>query len=259
LKRVKSVPVPGRSIEFTAALAGAPPCVPDPIGLFWFSEATGDFTESAEAAYVLVPEADPFDPAGPLVAQARMIGETCGAVVWSWTWTPAPLPDPPPEGAVLAVMPGLLEDGANLLVYPVPGYGAGDLAVTAKCAGRTFGPILLTLLPKESGGGGAPCCPEPSAGQYQSATIGDHAAYLFPISGINLSSAMTAAWSVDYTGDDPGPLELRGSPLAGMLVGNYLDTGGYLTTITVTAALGWTCDDGPHVATLRWQLIFSYH
>lgn len=257
MKRVKAVPVPGRSIAFTAALAGAAPCVPDPTGLFWFSEATGDFTEAAEAAYVLVPEADPFDPAGPIVAQARVIGETCGEVVWSWTWTPQALPDPPPQGATLAVAPGVLEDGANLIVYPVPGYGAGDLAVSAECAGRTFGPILLTLLPKE--GGGAECCPEPSAGQLQTSFIGDHAAYLFPVAGINLNSGIETAWSVDYAGDDPGPIELVGLPLSGMLVGNNLDTGGYQTTLTVTAALSWTCEDGPHAQTLTWTLQFSYH
>lgn len=258
MKRVRSIKVPGRSIELTAAIAGAPPCVPDPTGLFWFSETTGDFTESAEAAYFVSPEADPFDPAGPLVAVARVMGETCGGVVWSWIWTPEPLPDPPPEGATLASAPAVLEDGASLLIYPAPGYGAGELSVTAECAGRTFGPILLTLLPLEAGGG-SPCCPEPSAGQYQTAAIGDHAAYLFPIAGINLNSTMTAEWSVDYTGDDPGPLDLIGSALAGTLALANIDDGSHQTTITVTAALTWSCDDGPHSATLTWQLQFSYH
>ena len=260
MKRVKPIRAAGRAIELTAALAGAPPCIPDPTGLFWFSETTGDFTEAAEAAYFISPEPDPFDSAGPLIAVARVLGETCGGVVWSWIWTPEPLPDPPPEGATLASAPAVLEDGASLLIYPAPGYGAGDLSVTAECAGQSLGPILLTLLPAPGGGGGgAPCCPEPAAGQYQCSAIGDHAACLFPIVGTNLHSTMPTEWSVDYAGDDPGPIELVGLPLSGMLVGNNLDTGGYQTTLTVTAALSWTCEDGPHAQTLTWTLQFSYH
>lgn len=262
MKRVKPIRAAGRAIELTAALAGAPPCIPDPTGLFWFSETTGDFTEAAEAAYFISPEPDPFDSAGPLIAVARVLGETCGGVVWSWIWTPEPLPDPPPEGATLASAPAVLEDGASLLIYPAPGYGAGELSVTAECAGRTFGPILLTLLPLEAGGG-SPCCPEPSAGQPISATFEGKLIYLFLVSGINLQSppvgGISTTWSTASTGDPVGPLELLGSPLAATLAINDIDDGGHQTTITVTAELTWACEDGPHSATFAWTLEFSYH
>lgn len=262
MNRVKPIRVPGRAIELTAALAGAPPCVPDPTGLFWFSEATGDFTEAAEAAYFISPESDPFDPAGPLIAVARVLGETCGGVVWSWIWTPEPLPDPPPEGATLASAPAVLEDGASLLVYPASGYGAGEMSVTAECAGRTFGPILLTLLPAQGGASG--CCPTPVAGAMRSIQLPDRLIYLFPIAGDNLraeteSGGIQTAWSADYAGDDPGEMDLIGSALACTLALANIDDGGHQTTITVTAALTWSCDDGPHSATLTWQLQFSYH
>ena len=262
MKRVKPIRAAGRAIELTAALAGAPPCIPDPTGLFWFSETTGDFTEAAEAAYFISPEPDPFDSAGPLIAVARVLGETCGGVVWSWIWTPEPLPDPPPEGATLASAPAVLEDGASLLIYPAPGYGAGDLSVTAECAGQSLGPILLTLLPAP--GGGADCCPAPVAGAGQMVWSPGRLVYVFPIVGSHLnaeteSGGIETVWSVDYVGDDPGGLALVGSVLAGTLALGDIDDGAHQTAITVTAALAWTCRDGPHDAALTWTLEFSYH
>ncbi|MBK8508098.1 MAG: hypothetical protein V9G63_16240 [Candidatus Competibacter sp.] len=229
------------------AQGGAGPCVPQPTGLAWFSDATAEFSELAEAAYLL-----PAEPVGPVLAVARVLGETCGNVAWSSEWTPQSGTGGAPETAGV---------GADLLVYPATGGGPGVLSVTAECGGQTLGPILLTLLPAPSGGS---CCPAPVVGSMQSVQFTDRLVYLFPIAGDNLraeteSGAIQTVWSASYTGDDPGALDLIGSALAGTLALANIDDGGHQTTITVTAELTWECDDGPHAATFAWTLEFSYH
>lgn len=247
MKRVKPIRVPGRAIEWTAALAGDPPCVPDPTGLYWFSDSTGDFTEPTEAAYLSSAEA-----AGPVLAVARVLGETCGEVRWSTEWTPQSGTGGAPEVVGL---------GADFLVYPALGGGPGQLSVSAECGGQSLGPILLTLLPAQ---GGAGCCPAPVAGAMRSISFPDRLIYLFPIAGDNLraeseSGGIQTVWSAEYTGDDPGALDLIGSPLAGTLTLANIGDSGHLTIITVTAALTWACEDGPHSATLAWTIPFIYH
>ena len=229
------------------AQGGAGPCVPQPTGLAWFSDAIAEFSELAEAAYLL-----PAEPVGPVLAVARVLGETCGNVAWSSEWTPQSGTGGAPETAGV---------GADLLVYPATGGGPGVLSVTAECGGQTLGPILLTLLPAPSGGS---CCPAPVVGSMQSVQFTDRLVYLFPIAGDNLraeteSGAIQTVWSASYTGDDPGALDLIGSALAGTLALANIDDGGHQTTITVTAELTWECDDGPHAATFAWTLEFSYH
>lgn len=255
MKRVKPIRAAGRAIELTAALAGAPPCIPDPTGLFWFSETTGDFTEAAEAAYFISPEPDPFDSAGPLIAVARVLGETCGGVVWSWIWTPEPLPDPPPEGATLASAPAVLEDGASLLIYPAPGYGAGELAVSAECAGRAFGPILLVLLPLAVS---SECCPEPVAGESSAVLFGGKLVGHFRIDGKNLQSlrdgGLSTSWTTSTDGTPVEQMYLLGSPLAASLVLDDTSSNNPPTIITVRAELSWACPDGPHTSVLTWQM-----
>lgn len=113
-----------------ASVASA--CKPDPIGLYWFSDLTGAFDQDVEAAYLLMEGA-----AGPLLGIAQVLGETCDDVTWTTAWTPA-------SGAGGA--PGLVEEGANLIVYPLADTQPGILTVSARCAGQAFGPILLTVL-----------------------------------------------------------------------------------------------------------------
>lgn len=118
------------------------PCEPDLTGLFWFSDTTGQFSEDAEAAYLLAAEA-----AGPVLAVARLLGERCGDVEWQTTWTPD-------EGE--GGDPGLTVEGANLVAYQLGTTVAGTLLVSATCDGQSFGPIALTLLAAPATGSCAP-------------------------------------------------------------------------------------------------------
>lgn len=238
----------GLKLTLQPAVEAARPCSPAPAGIYWFSDSTGEFTEQTEAAYLSSAEA-----AGPVLAVARALGETCGEVRWSTEWTPQSGTGGAPEVVGL---------GADLLVYPALGGGPGVLSVTAECGGQPLGPILLTLLPAQGGASG--CCPAPVAGAMRSIPFPDRLIYLFPITGDNLraeteSGGIQTAWSADYAGDDPGALDLIGSALACTLALANIDDGGHQTTITVTAALTWACEDGPHSATFAWTLEFSYH
>lgn len=116
----------------TSTTSAARACKPAPTGLYWFSDLTGAFDQDVEAAYLLAEGA-----AGPLLGLARVLGETCDDVTWTTTWTPA-------SGESGA--PGLIEEGASLIVYPLADTLPGILSVTALCAGLSFGPILLTVL-----------------------------------------------------------------------------------------------------------------
>lgn len=138
--RTQTLTVPGREIALTLPMGLSPtpcpevaPCVSAIQGLFWFSDLTGDFTEISEAVYLLAAGA-----AGPLLGMARVLGETCGEVAWSHQWTPA-------DGAI-GGGPGLVNDGARLIVYPLATTVPGLLSVSATVAGQSFGPIVLTLL-----------------------------------------------------------------------------------------------------------------
>jgi hypothetical protein len=238
----------GLKLTLQPAVEPARPCRPAPAGLAWFSDASADFTEISEAAYLL-----PNEPIGPLLALARVLGETCGDVNWSTEWTPAAGTGGAPEAVGV---------GADLLVYPTIGGGPGQLSVSADCGDQSLGPILLTLL--AAPGGGADCCPAPVAGAGQMVWSPGRLVYVFPIVGSHLnaeteSGGIETVWSVDYVGDDPGGLALVGSVLAGTLALGDIDDGAHQTAITVTAALAWTCRDGPHDAALTWTLEFSYH
>lgn len=237
----------GLKLTLQPAVEPARPCRPAPAGLAWFSDASADFTEISEAAYLL-----PNEPIGPLLALARVLGETCGEVKWSTEWTPAAGTGGAPEAVGV---------GADLLVYPAIGGGPGQLSVSADCGGQSLGSILLTLLAAPAGGG-SECCPEPAARPPSWGQYGDKLAYLFEIGGTNLKAELDgeiiSIWSVSYTGDDPGPLALTSGHLAAMLfVNEYVQRLGLTTQITVAAELGWTCADGWHTATLTWDLSFS--
>ncbi len=144
----KVVQVPGRAIGMTVPMALAAtvvavaPCEPDLTGLFWFSDTTGQFSEDAEAAYLLDTES-----AGPVLAVARLLGERCGDVEWQTTWTPDT-----GEGGD----PGLTEESADLIAYQLSTTVAGTLLVSATCDGQSFGPIALTLLAAPVTGSCAP-------------------------------------------------------------------------------------------------------
>ena len=139
--RTKTITTPGRAVALTIPLAPlAPACAPTPGGLVWFSDATGDFTEIAEAARLGAAEAF-----GPVLAVARALGETCGSVDWTTNWTPA-------SGS--GGDPAIKADGALLYVYQAVGTAPGELRVSAQCGRQTLGPISLTILPAPSGA----CC-----------------------------------------------------------------------------------------------------
>lgn len=133
----QEIVIPGQStglqLTLQPTVEAAKPCQAKPTGLFWFSDLTGDFTEISEAAYLLAAGA-----AGPVLGVARVLGETCGEVAWSHQWTPA-------DGAI-GGGPGLVNDGARLIVYPLATTVPGLLSVSATVAGQSFGPIVLTLL-----------------------------------------------------------------------------------------------------------------
>lgn len=144
----KTLTTPGRDIKLTLALQPQPitplmepsaaepvVCVPDIEGLFWLSDADGTFSETAEAAYLLPL---PDQAAGPVLAVAGLIGETCGALAdWKTGWDPA---------SGFGGAPGVYKDGNRLLIWPKEDTEPGLLSVKATVNQRTYGPILLTLL-----------------------------------------------------------------------------------------------------------------
>lgn len=139
-------PAAGRAMGVTYKMvklpAEAAPCVPTALQLVWFTDAAGTFSETSEAAYLLP---DPDLAAGPVLAVAGIIGETCDAPVqWITAWAP--------EGT--GGEPGLFEDGTRLVVWPKTGSGPGLLTVWAHIAGRRYGPINLTVLRYECAGYG---------------------------------------------------------------------------------------------------------
>ncbi len=142
-------PAIARSIGVTYKMVKLPvaaaPCVPDALKLVWFTDATGTFSETAEAAYLLP---DPDLAAGPVLAVAGILGETCGAEIqWLTAWAP--------EGT--GGEPGVFQDGNRLVVWPQAGSGPGLLTVRAFIAGKSYGPIVLTVLRYECAGYGYAC------------------------------------------------------------------------------------------------------
>jgi hypothetical protein len=104
-------------------------------GLYWFSDESGAFDATVEAAA----------PAGPVLAIAKLVGDICDEdVIWTTEWTPEETEGPAPD---------TLENGAYLLVFPTETTAIGILAVTAECNGETYGPILLNVIQSI-------CCPD---------------------------------------------------------------------------------------------------
>ncbi len=134
--------IPGQDTALTLRLtpqgvAPAPApvadCDPAITGLRWFSDATGLYDQTVEAAYLLTEGA-----AGPVLGVAALVGEDCRLpVTWTTDWTPA-------SGTGGA--PGYFEDGGRLVVYPLADTAPGVLEVTAEHDGKSYGPILLTVL-----------------------------------------------------------------------------------------------------------------
>ena len=136
-------PAAPRDFAMTLKMVKLPPeptpCIPDALRLAWFTDSAGTFSETAEAAYLLPA---PDLAAGPVLAVAGILGETCGAKIqWITTWTPES-----GEGGD----PGLLEDDARLVVWPTADTLPGLLSVRARISpGKVTG-----RLP-------SPCCAMP--------------------------------------------------------------------------------------------------
>jgi hypothetical protein len=137
--------VAGKNAGLKLALAPLTECV-EPVettvetcavaidGLYWFSDESGGFDATVEAAYLL-PESQ---SAGPVLAIAKLTGELCDeAITWSTEWTPDESEGP---------APATLEDSAHLIVYPTANTAIGVLEVTAECDGEAHGPILLSII-----------------------------------------------------------------------------------------------------------------
>ena len=134
---------PARNLGVTYKLAKLPqatPCQPTPLTVGWFTESTGQFSETSEAAYLL-PEPDTIG--GPVLAVAGLIGTPCAEVQWVTSWD-----------ADSGDSPGIYQDGQRLVVYPVAGMSPGLLTAWASVNGRRYGPIVLTVLRYECAGYG---------------------------------------------------------------------------------------------------------
>lgn len=142
--RTQTLTVPGREIALTLPMGLSPtpcpevaPCTPDPQGLFWYSDVSGNFDAIAEAAYLLDPNA-PLDSVAAALGMARVMGTLCGeAVTWTYDWTP--------ETPAGSGWPLVAELGDTLAVSATPATTPGVLTVYADIAGQTFGPVALTL------------------------------------------------------------------------------------------------------------------
>lgn len=129
------------AVAETAAVAVATSCTPAISGLFWFSDSTGQFDQTAESAGLAT-------DGNPTLDIARLLVEICDLpVTWTKTWTPTDSGDTGSD-------PGYLEDGSELVVYQLSTTRPGTLEVTAECNGESFGPILLTVLAAPVSGGG---------------------------------------------------------------------------------------------------------
>ncbi len=132
-------PAAPKALGVTYKLAKLPPepqpCVPDALRLVWFTDLSGAFSESVEAAYLL-PVGE--GAAGPVLGVAGIIGETCAAqIFWTTAWTPE-------SGS--GGNPGVHEDGARLIIWPKTDTEPGILTVTARVDNKNYGPIALTVL-----------------------------------------------------------------------------------------------------------------
>ena len=147
LKPKTSGPDVGLTLRMTPLAPAEPPCEIAIEGLYWFSDASGAFDATAEAAYLL-----PEGGAGPTLAVAKLLGETCdGEVTWMTSWTPQA-----PNGHG----PGAWHSGPDFVVYPLETTVPGILSVSAELDGVTHGPIVLILMRYVCygyGSGGAIC------------------------------------------------------------------------------------------------------
>ncbi|MFO1421173.1 MAG: hypothetical protein U1F59_09645 [Candidatus Competibacteraceae bacterium] len=193
MKRERAVAVPGRDIALTVSLGGAAPgCVSEITGLYWFSDATAAFDTVAEAAYLL-----PEGGAGPTLATAKLVGETCGGeVTWATSWTPL---------AGSGGAPGIWSDGPDLIVYPLEDTTPGILSVSATLAGIEWGPIALVLIRYECYGyGSGSNCPTVSSiawetGSKSVSNSGSGWSHTGTITG-NFPAGTTFSWAFNWTG-----------------------------------------------------------
>lgn len=228
--------IPGQNVGLKLTLqpvAEATPCQPTPNGLLWFSDLSGDFTEIAEAAHL-----GATDAASPILAVAKVLGETCGDVNWTVNWTP---------NSGVGGDPAIKTDGAELYVYQKTGSAPGELRVSAQCAGQTLGPIVLTLL--QSAGGS--CCADPQIDEMSRYRFGDSDVTIFVIGMFGLidNSFNFGEHDVVFSGTAPTDYQLIASFRSLVLA---VRGGDDTTKFTVSADVRWQCNDTDQSRTLTW-------
>lgn len=204
LKAKTAGPSVGLTLRLTPLAPAAEPCAPDITGLFWFSDASGAFDAQAEAAYLL-----PEGGAGPILAAAKLVGETCdGEVTWTTSWTPQA---PGGHGPVAR------HDGPDFVAYPADDTAPGILSVSAELDGVTHGPIILILMRYVCygyGSGGASCSGLTGIswenGSKTASESGSSWSHTGTITG-TFPPGTTITWTFVWTGSPTGSLSFSGS------------------------------------------------
>lgn len=227
--------IPGQNVglKLTMQPAVNAECKPAPEGLFWFTDASGDFKQIAEAAYLGATEAN-----GPVLAVAKVTGEVCGDVNWTVNWTPA---------SGTGGDPAIKTDGALLYVYQAVGSAPGELRVSAQCAGQTLGPIALTLL--AALGVGGDCCADPQVDNITRYEFGDVAIFAINIAGLMDNSLYFINPSVVFSGTPPSAYGLFDGFRSLILA---VTGGDYTTRFIVSVDVHWQCHDADQHRLLTW-------
>ncbi len=240
-------PAAGRSMGVTYKMtrlpAEAAPCVPTALQLAWFTDGAGTFSETAEAAYLLP---DPDLAAGPVLAVAGILGETCDAPIqWITQWAPEST----------GGEPGLFQDGNRLVVWPKLGSGPGLLTVRAFIAGKSYGPIVLTILRYECAGYGYGAFSlNPLTWETGSTVIEFTNTWDNP--GVTYTSTVTGTWptgtSFVWTINDPYLYGFTIGSVVNVLTASFntYASGTLIASVTATTPTGETLTVGPITLTV---------
>lgn len=243
-------PAAPKALGVTYKLAKLPPepqpCVPDALRLVWFTDLSGAFSESVEAAYLL-PVGE--GAAGPVLGVAGIIGETCAAqIFWTTAWTPE-------SGS--GGNPGVHEDGARLIIWPKTDTEPGVLTVTARVDNKNYGPIALTVLRYQCAGYGYeylvfsldPLTWETGATAIEFTNTWDNP-------GVTHTATVTGTWPTGtvfvWSGIDSPPYGFTASGVENVLTVSFnsFASGTLIASVTATTPTGETATVGPVTLTV---------